>query len=93
MSKELLDALESKLLTAVETIESLRREIDGLKAERRLMEDEQRLTEEKLRGLIGRIDQASSPGGGADTEAGEASTDSDSYDGEENPYHRRDSEL
>lgn len=51
MSKALLDALESKLLQAVETIESLRLELMELKDERRAMED-------KLRTLIGRIDQA-----------------------------------
>ena len=50
MAKELLDALESKLMFAVETIDSLRREVEDLK-------DERRLTEDKLRNLIGRIDQ------------------------------------
>jgi uncharacterized coiled-coil protein SlyX len=51
MSKALLDALESKLMAAVETIEALRKELHELKDERRVMED-------KLRNLIGRIDQA-----------------------------------
>lgn len=57
MSNALLDALESKLLAAVETIETLRRELNELKDERRLMED-------KLRRLIGRIDQAGSEAAG-----------------------------
>lgn len=51
MSKALLDALESKLLAAVENIAAMRRELNELKDERRHMED-------KLRNLIGRIDQA-----------------------------------
>jgi FtsZ-binding cell division protein ZapB len=54
MSKALLDALESKLMAAVETIEALRKELHELKDERRAMED-------KLRNLIGRIDQAGAP--------------------------------
>jgi FtsZ-binding cell division protein ZapB len=54
MSKALLDALESKLMAAVETIEALRKELHELKDERRTMED-------KLRNLIGRIDQAGAP--------------------------------
>ena len=54
MSKALLDALESKLMAAVETIEALRKELHELKDERRSMED-------KLRNLIGRIDQAGAP--------------------------------
>ena len=56
MSKALLDALESKLMAAVETIEALRKELHELKDERRAMED-------KLRNLIGRIDQAGGPEG------------------------------
>ena len=42
MSNALLDALESKLLAAVETIDTLRRELNDLKDERRLMEDKLR---------------------------------------------------
>jgi FtsZ-binding cell division protein ZapB len=66
MSKALLDALESKLLAVVETIETLRRELNELKDERRLMED-------KLRHLIGRIDQAgaTAPGEAARQRVGE----------------------
>lgn len=63
MSKALLDALESKLLAAVDTIESLRSELQELKEERES-------TEVKLRGLIGRIDQAGgSPPAAADSAA------------------------
>ena len=63
MSNALLDALETKLLAAVETIESLRTELQELKAERQA-------TEVKLRGLIGRIDQAGgSPLAAADSAA------------------------
>ena len=65
MSKALLDTLESKLLSAVDTIESLRKELNELKDERRLMED-------KLRTLIGRIDQAGSTGEAARDSSGEA---------------------
>ncbi len=90
MSNELLDALEFKLLTAVETIESQRREIDELREERRMMED-------KLRGLIGRIDQI---GGEPLSEPVPApvveETDQPigrpmgSYNGPANPYRRPD---
>lgn len=90
MSNELLDALEFKLLTAVETIESQRREIDELKEERRLMED-------KLRGLIGRIDQVggeplSEPVSSSVTEETPQPLDRPmgSYNGPANPYRRPD---
>jgi len=70
MSNALLDALESKLLSAVETIETLRRELNELKDERRLMED-------KLRTLIGRIDQAGSEA--ARDSSGEPASPSNPY--------------
>ena len=92
MSNELLDTLESKLLAAVNTIESQRREIDELKVERRSME-------EKLRGLIGRIDQA----GGESPQAPETSPDLapqraaepavDSRDNSFNPYRQPDADF
>ena len=74
MSKALLDALESKLLAAVETIETLRKELNELKDERRLMED-------KLRNLIGRIDQASSESEAAREGEGAAASSSYSHSG------------
>ena len=93
MSNELLDALEFKLLTAVETIESQRREIDELKEERRLMED-------KLRGLIGRIDQVggeplSEPVSPSVIEETQQPLDRPvgSYNGPANPYRRPDPEY
>ena len=70
MSKALLDALESKLLAAVETIETLRKELNELRDERRLMED-------KLRNLIGRIDQVSGESEAA--REGEGAAASSSY--------------
>lgn len=68
MSNSLLDQLESKLVAAVDTIEALRSEIAELKEERQLME-------EKLRGLIGRIDQAGNSHEAADTEQPVAAQD------------------
>jgi len=49
MSNQLMDTLESKVFSAVDTIESLRSEINGLREERRELED-------KLRELIGKMD-------------------------------------
>lgn len=52
MSNELLDTLENKVFSAIETIELLRLEINELKEERTLMEG-------KVRELIERIDNVS----------------------------------
>ncbi len=49
MSNQLLDSLESKVFSAVDTIDSLRSEINVLKEERRTLED-------RLRKLLGRIE-------------------------------------
>jgi FtsZ-binding cell division protein ZapB len=49
MSKALLDALESRVNSAVDTIEGLRTEVHDLREERRILED-------KLRELLGRIE-------------------------------------
>jgi hypothetical protein len=61
-------------MAAVETIESLRRELNALKDERRLMED-------KLRTLIGRIDQAGSDAEPDSTSDAESTTHSYSSSG------------
>ena len=66
MSNELLDTLENKVFSAIETIELLRLEINELKEERSLMEG-------KVRELIERIDSVST---GAQPTAISASTDS-----------------
>jgi uncharacterized coiled-coil protein SlyX len=67
MSKALLDALENRVNTAVDTIEGLRTEVHDLREERRILED-------KLRELLGRIDAVDSgngaPGGTQRTDAG-----------------------
>jgi FtsZ-binding cell division protein ZapB len=60
MSKALLDALESRVNSAVDTIEGLRSEVHELREERRILED-------KLRELLGRIESIDSTNGGADT--------------------------
>lgn len=89
MSKELLDALESKLVSAVETIESLRREVDELREERRAME-------EKLRGLIGRIDQAGSEAAAQPEAAPAPSGEAESPDspfGASTPYRHAGSDF
>lgn len=52
MSNELLDTLENKVFSAIETIELLRLEINELKEERALMDG-------KVRELIERIDNVS----------------------------------
>jgi FtsZ-binding cell division protein ZapB len=57
MSKALLDALESRVNSAVDTIEGLRTEVHDLREERRTLED-------KLRELLGRI-EAIDPTNGA----------------------------
>ncbi len=49
MSNQLMDTLENKVFTAVDTIETLRTEINGLRDERRILED-------KLRELIGKME-------------------------------------
>ena len=49
MSKALLDALENRVISAVDTIEGLRTEVHDLREERRILED-------KLRELLGRIE-------------------------------------
>ena len=49
MSNQLMDTLESKVFTAVGTIETLKSEINDLKEERRILED-------KLRELIGKME-------------------------------------
>ena len=66
MSNELLDTLENKVFSAIETIELLRLEINELKEERTLMEG-------KVRELIERIDNAST---GSQPTSISASTDS-----------------
>ncbi|HUJ74232.1 MAG TPA: cell division protein ZapB [bacterium] len=63
MSKALLDALESRVNSAVDTIEGLRSELREMKEERRILED-------KLRELLGRIDVVEHPAGNGDV-AGE----------------------
>ncbi len=72
MSKALLDALESRVNTAVETIDGLRAEIRDLREERRQLsdersqlQDERRVLEDKLRELLSRIDAIDTGGGGS----------------------------
>lgn len=59
MSKHLLDTLENRVHSAVDTIENLRAEISDLKEERKILE-------EKLQELIERIG-AADQGGAAET--------------------------
>lgn len=72
MSNQLMDTLESKVFSAVDTIELLRSEINGLREERQVLED-------KLRELIGKME-----GLGQESEADAAesseSAESDSSD-------------
>lgn len=67
MSNQLMDTLESKVFSAVDTIESLRTEINGLREERLILED-------KLRELIGKME-------GLGQEAISESVEEDSGDG------------
>lgn len=55
MSKELLDTLENRVFSAVDTIETLRSEVSGLKEERKILEDKLQELIEK----IGNLDQKS----------------------------------
>ncbi len=78
MSNELMDTLESKVFSAVDTIESLRSEINGLRDERRVLED-------KLRELIGKMD-----GLGQQSESEISASDSgDSGDNSPSPFRPR----
>ena len=56
MSKALLDALESRVNSAVDTIEGLKTEVHDLREERRILED-------KLRELLGRIEAVDTTNG------------------------------
>jgi FtsZ-binding cell division protein ZapB len=58
MSKALLDALENRVNSAVDTIEGLRTEVHDLREERRILED-------KLRELLGRIEAVDTGNGAA----------------------------
>lgn len=69
MSTELMDTLESKVFSAVDTIETLRTEINGLRDERRVLED-------KLRELIGKMDGLGQQSGAADENAADDAGDS-----------------
>lgn len=76
MSNALLDALESRVNTAVETIDGLRAEIRDLREERRQLaddrarlEEEHRLLDSKLRELLARIDAVDN-GGGSSSDTG-----------------------
>ena len=73
MSNQLMDTLENKVFSAVDTIETLRTEINGLKEERRILED-------KLRELIGKMDNLASPARAesSDDESGAAGNSSPS---------------
>ena len=87
MAKELLDALESKLLAAVDSIDSLRREVEELKNERRMMED-------KLRSLIGRIDQVGGEPAAEPPPDQHIERPVGSYNGPSaNPYNKSDSDF
>jgi FtsZ-binding cell division protein ZapB len=61
MSNQLMDTLENKVFTAVDTIETLRLEINELREERRILED-------KLRDLIGKMEGLDNSGTAARTE-------------------------
>lgn len=78
MSNELMDTLESKVFSAVDTIGSLRSEINGLRDERRVLED-------KLRELIGKMDGLSQQ---SDSEIA-ASDTGDSGDPSPSPFRQR----
>lgn len=71
MSNQLMDTLESKVFSAVDTIESLRTEINGLREERQVLED-------KLRELIGKME-------GLGQESGSESTEEDAGDSGNSP--------
>lgn len=71
MSNELMDTLESKVFSAVDTIESLRSEINGLRDERRILED-------KLRELIGKMEGLSQESEIAENNAGDGGSPSPS---------------
>lgn len=67
MSNQLMDTLENKVFTAVDTIETLRTEINELREERRILED-------KLRELIGKMDGLDNSGNSARAEEPSSNT-------------------
>ena len=71
MSKALLDALEHRVVSAVDTIEGLRSEVQELREERRILED-------KLRELLGRI-EAIDTGNGTGTQRMDAGKGTAAY--------------
>ena len=64
MSNQLMDTLESKVFSAVDTIETLRTEINGLREERQILED-------KLRELIGKMEGLGQQSGSGSAESAE----------------------
>lgn len=78
MSNELLNALENRVSSAIETIEGLRAELRDLKQERQVLED-------KLRELLSRMDVA----GPEDAPAGTGQSAADNVE----HLHRRQGET
>jgi FtsZ-binding cell division protein ZapB len=70
MSNQLMDTLESKVFSAVDTIELLRSEINGLREERLVLED-------KLRELIGKMEGLGQESGAESTESAESDSSDD----------------
>ena len=71
MSNQLMETLESKVFSAVDTIESLRSEINGLREERLELED-------KLRELIGKMDNLERDNASAGADENSENTGNDS---------------
>ena len=81
MSNQLMDTLESKVFSAVDTIETLRTEINGLREERQTLED-------KLRELIGKMEGLGQQSGSdaAETVEGAESDSSDNGTSSSSPF-------
>ncbi len=77
MSNSLMDTLENRVFSAVDKIETLRSEINELKEDRRILED-------KLRELIGKMEQLDGQTTTSLTEE-PASSDQDNSSGPVNP--------
>ena len=90
MSNEMLDVLENKVFSAIETIELLRVEINELKEERSVME-------RKVRDLIQRIEGAEASAGATAITAARASTidagSSSTYNGLSHPLGKTGTNL
>jgi len=89
MVNDLIDALENRVHSAVDTIEVMRSEINELKEERRLLQD-------KLRELLGkmeRIENGNGSAAAADRQEGQGTAPASPYGAAISPFGQSDSDF